>query len=84
MNITIGHGKQVHAAHYYENGKFMMSFCGAEKCSTGHRWRSGIRQTSQEVTCKKCQEIIKSKQAAEQPASTDKFARDLYKSLFGA
>lgn len=52
--VTIGHGTKVHVGTYDDKGRWFGSCCGADRCSTGFRFRSGVRKTSFPVTCEKC------------------------------
>lgn len=53
--VTIGKGKKIHIAKVYEDGA-LRSLCGAEKCTTGHRFYSRLRVDvyATEATCEKC------------------------------
>lgn len=57
--VTIGKGKKIHIAKVYEDGALRRALCGAEKCSTGHRFRSRMRVDvyATEATCEKCASI---------------------------
>jgi hypothetical protein len=51
--VTVGNGKAIHKAQYFSEK--LVTVCGAEKCSTGHRRFGRVRIVkATEPTCKKC------------------------------
>lgn len=57
INITLGSGKAVHTARYFEG------YASTPECG-GNRAAEGYSETKQDVTCKKCLKLIAAREAA--------------------
>ena len=66
INVIIGGGKKVHSAHTWLDDRdkskppvrrIGYTACGADQCSTGHRHRSRLRETTAPVNCERCLQI---------------------------
>lgn len=55
--VKVGRGRSIHAAVKveYDTVNYLSVFCGADRCTTGHRWKSQIHtMEGYKVTCKRC------------------------------
>lgn len=64
INVTLGSGKAVHTARYFEG------YASTPECG-GNRAAEGYSETKQDVTCKKCIKLIAAREAAAEEAEMD-------------